>query len=58
MKVVATYKNDSDEKRTEVIDVPEVKTLYPTERQFHLCEDYVNLSKKDNEEIESWKLTK
>ena len=48
-KIIATYQKINGTHREVIIDVPEVKSLYPTERQFKLCEDYVKLVQKDDE---------
>lgn len=56
MKIIATYQKINGTQREVIIDVPEVKSLYPTERQFTLCEDYVKLEQKDDEQLVRWKL--
>lgn len=56
MKIIAIYASPTGENRKEIIDIPEVKTLYPSERQLNLCEDYVNLSKREGEKVIDWRL--
>ena len=56
MKIIATYKTSNGNQRDVIIDVPEVKSLFPSKRQLDLCEAKVNIERREGEEIVNWRL--